>query len=96
MTLLANDLGISLLLQGMGVYLYGELMLSGSRALIKLAHTSFQQLQHNMSGDNFTTVHAMLFGDWWSGDNYTAVQAMLFGDWYTDIMAFSKRNESVE
>ncbi|XP_056017768.1 aminopeptidase O-like [Ostrea edulis] len=49
--------------QGMGVYLYGELMLSGKRPLINLAHKCFQQLQHSMSTDTFTTVHTMLFGE---------------------------------
>lgn len=49
--------------QGMGVYLYGEMMLSGRKALIDLAHKCFQQLQHSMSTDNYNTVHSMLFGD---------------------------------
>lgn len=48
----------------MGVYLYGEMMLSGRKALIDLAHKCFQQLQYNMSTDNYNTVHSMLFGDW--------------------------------
>lgn len=49
--------------QGMGVYLYGEMMLSRRKVLIDLAHKCFQQLQHSMSTDNYNTVHSMLFGD---------------------------------
>ncbi|XP_061175406.1 aminopeptidase O-like [Saccostrea echinata] len=49
--------------QGMGVYLYGEMMLSGRKALINLAHKCFNQLQQSMGIDTYTAVHSMLFGE---------------------------------
>ncbi|XP_062611661.1 aminopeptidase O-like [Saccostrea cucullata] len=49
--------------QGMGVYLYGEMMLSGRKALINLAHKCFKQLQQSMGIDTYTAVHSMLFGE---------------------------------
>ncbi|CAH1786932.1 unnamed protein product [Owenia fusiformis] len=53
--LLIND-------QSMGVYLYGEMMLSGCRVQQGLARDCFKEISHDMEPATYTTVHSMLYG----------------------------------
>ena len=48
----------------MGVYLYGELVLTGSLKLKRIAQNSFQLIKSEMEPDSYRAVHAMLYGNW--------------------------------
>ncbi|XP_055956382.1 aminopeptidase O isoform X2 [Patella vulgata] len=49
--------------QSMGVYLYGEMMLSENQKLIEMSRRSFSLVKNEMPDGVFSTVHAMLYGD---------------------------------
>ncbi|KAL5006133.1 hypothetical protein ScPMuIL_017291 [Solemya velum] len=49
--------------QALGIYLYGEMILSGSQKQKQLAVDCFHSIEQDMEEGLYTTVHAMLFGD---------------------------------
>ncbi|KAK6188693.1 hypothetical protein SNE40_004821 [Patella caerulea] len=49
--------------QSMGVYLYGEMMLSENKKLIEISRRCFSLVKNEMPDGVVSTVHAMLYGD---------------------------------
>ena len=50
------------MLQAMGVYLFGELILSRDKAQRKLAEDSFRAIADDMEDSVYKTVHLMVYG----------------------------------
>ena len=46
----------------MGVYLFGELILSGDKDQRKLAHDTFSLIEDDMEDGVYKTVHLMVYG----------------------------------
>ena len=49
-------------LQAMGVYLFGELILSGDKTQQKLARETFSLIANDMEEGVYKTVHLMVYG----------------------------------
>jgi hypothetical protein len=48
----------------MGVYLYGEMVLSGCKHQKKIAEECFNSLKTHMEPDPYSTVKSMIYGTW--------------------------------
>jgi hypothetical protein len=48
--------------QAMGIYLYGELVLSGEKAQRQIAQEAFYELADEMEKDTYVSVKEMIFG----------------------------------